>query len=135
MSVQIAEFDPARLEQYVSHGGRYVSWEALAFDEPGCVAAFSVKRRADDLTAPWSLWNDEVWYVVEGEMELTWSSPPMFNDEQRALLRPGMLVLLPVGTQFRVGVLGEQVRFVWVTMPRPRHFGAAAFFSDAHAGA
>lgn len=128
--IQIAHFDPERLERYDSFGGRYTSWEQLVIDTPFCVAAFSEKRRADDLSQPWHLWNDEVWHIVEGELELEWRDPPMFNIINRAQSGPGAVLLLTVGTAFRVHVLTERVRFLWVTMPRPRHFGSAAFFGE-----
>jgi mannose-6-phosphate isomerase-like protein (cupin superfamily) len=126
--IQIAQFDPQRLQQYHSFEGRYTSWEDVTFDTPHCVAAFSEKRRADDLSQPWHLWNDEVWYIIEGEMQVEWRDPPMFNETNQATVGPGNLLLLTVGTAFKVNVLTEHVRFVWVTMPRPRHFGSDAFW-------
>lgn len=126
--IQIAQFDPASLQQYHSYEGRYTSWEDIKFDTPHCVAAFSEKRRADDLSQPWHLWNDEVWYVIEGEMQVEWRDPPMFNETHVASVGPGHLLLLTVGTAFKVNVQTERVRFVWVTMPRPRHFGSDDFF-------
>jgi mannose-6-phosphate isomerase-like protein (cupin superfamily) len=126
--IQLARFDPQNLQQYHSYGGRYTSWEDIKFDTPYCVAAFSEKRRDDDLSQPWHLWNDEVWHIVEGEIELEWRDPPMFNATNRAAAGPGDVLLLTVGTAFRVHVIGERVRFLWVTMPRPRHFGGDDFF-------
>ncbi len=131
--VEIARFDPANLQQYHSYAGHYTSWEDVKFDHPFCVAAFSEKRRDDDLSQPWHLWNDEVWYVIEGEMQLEWLDPPMFNASHTASAKPGDMLLLTVGTAFKVNVLTERVRFVWVTMPRPRHFGNDAFFGGEKA--
>lgn len=126
--IQITEFDPTNLQQFSSHQGHYTSWEDMKIDAPGCVASFSVKRRADDISAPWHLWNDEVWYMIEGEMEIEWSSPPLFNDSQRATVRPGHLLFLPLGTMFNVAILSEEVRLLWVTMPRPRYFSNEDFW-------
>jgi ethanolamine utilization protein EutQ (cupin superfamily) len=128
--IQIGRFEATQLERYDSYSGHYVSWEQLIIDTPHCVAAFSEKRRSDDLSQPWHLWNDELWHLVEGELELAWREPPMFNEEQRVRLGPGDVALLGVGTAFRVHVISECVRFLWVTMPRPRHFGGAAFFGE-----
>ena len=129
--IQIAQFDPKNLQKYDSYDGHYTSWEDVKFDDPACVAAFSVKRRSDDLSAPWHLWNDEVWYVIEGEMELEWSDPPMFNHHERAAVKAGHALFLKMGTAFKVTVLTEQVRFFWVTMPRPRYFSSEDFFAPA----
>ena len=129
--IQIAEFDPSNLKQYVSYDGHYTSWEDLKFDTPACAAAFSEKRRGDDLSAAWHLWNDEVWYVIDGEMELEWSSPPMFNDHNRAAVGPGHVLLLQMGTSFKVRVLTETVRFLWVAMPRPRYFSGEDFWGSS----
>lgn len=127
--IQIAQFDAADLQKYDSYNGHYTSWEAVKIDTPFCVAAFSEKRRDDDLSQAWHLWNDEVWYVIAGEMDLEWRDPPMFNEMHRAHVVPGQVLLLTVGTAFNVQVTTEAVRFLWVTMPRPRHFGSDAFFS------
>ncbi len=128
--IQISRFDPTALQKFESHGGHYTSWEDLKFDEPSCVAGFSVKRKEDDISAPWHLWNDEVWYVIEGEMDLKWRSPPMFNEEHTARVIAGDVLLLRLGTQFWVNVLSAQpLRLLWVSMPRPSHFGNEAFFA------
>ncbi|MCS6846121.1 MAG: hypothetical protein RMN52_00225 [Anaerolineae bacterium] len=129
--IQIARFEPQALQKYHAYGGHYTSWEDVKFDEPCCVAAFSEKRREDDLSQAWHLWNDEVWYVIEGEMQLEWRDPPMFNETHIAAVKPGDLILLTMGTAFKVTVLTERVRFLWVTMPRPRHFGNDAFFAGS----
>jgi mannose-6-phosphate isomerase-like protein (cupin superfamily) len=127
--ITIARFDAEQLQRYDSFGGHYTSWEQLIFDTPHCVAAFSEKRRDDDLSQAWHLWNDELWYIVDGTCALEWRDPPMFNTTQRVSLDVGDTVLLEVGTAFRVEVISERLRFLWVTMPRPRHFGGDAFFS------
>ena len=127
--IQIAQFDAADLQKYDSYGGHYTSWEAVKIDTPFCVAAFSEKRREDDLSQAWHLWNDEVWYVIAGEMDLEWRDPPMFNETHSAHIVPGQVLLLTMGTAFNVKVTTEAVRFLWVTMPRPRHFGSDAFFA------
>mgnify|MGYP000203410457 CR=1 FL=1 len=127
--VQISRFDPNALQKFESHGGHYTSWEDLKFDDPACVAGFSVKRKEDDISAPWHLWNDEVWYVVEGEMDLTWRSPPMFMEEHRAHVTVGDVLLLKTGTQFWIKVLSDvPARLLWVSMPRPRYFGNEDFW-------
>ncbi|MDQ3249882.1 MAG: hypothetical protein M3Q45_11830, partial [Chloroflexota bacterium] len=120
--IQITQFDPNNLQKFESHQGHYVSWEDMKIDDPACVASFSVKRRADDISAPWQLWNDEVWYIIEGEMTIEWRDPPMFNDTQTATVQPGQLLFLKLGTLFKVTIISEEVRLLWVTMPRPRYF-------------
>lgn len=127
--LQVARFDPKNLKKYHSYDGRYTSWEDLKFDDPTCVAAFSEKRREDDLSVPWHLWNDEVWYIVQGELKMEWSSPPMFNDHRETIVRPGDLILAKMGMSLQLHVLSQEpVRFLWVSMPRPRYFGNEAFW-------
>jgi ethanolamine utilization protein EutQ (cupin superfamily) len=126
--IQITQFDPANLQRFSSYQGHYVSWEDMKIDDPACVASFSVKRRTDDISAPWHLWNDEVWYIIEGEMELEWSNPPMFNDTQRAVVQPGQLLFLKLGTMFKMTIRSEEVRLLWVAMPRPRYFSSDDFW-------
>ena len=129
--IKISQFDPANLQKFESYGGHYVSWEDIKFDDPSCVASFSEKRREDDISAPWHLWNDEVWYMIQGEMALEWSTPPMFNDHHQAIIRPGHLLLLKMGTSFKVKILSEEpVRLLWVAMPRPRYFSSDDFWNE-----
>lgn len=127
--LQVARFDPENLKKYEAYDGHYTTWEDLKFDDPTCIAAFAEKRPGDDLSAPWHLWNDEVWYIIQGELELEWSSPPMFNDHNRRVVRPGDLLLAPLGLSIKARVLSaEPVRFLWVSMPRPRYFGSDSFW-------
>lgn len=134
--LQVARFDSANLQRYQAYGGQYTTWEDLKFDDPTCVAAFTEKRKGDDLSAPWHFWNDEVWYILQGELKLEWTSPPMFNEEQSAIVRPGDLIKVPMGVSVKATVLSDEpVRLLWVAMPRPRYFGASAFSSGAAEGA
>lgn len=127
--IEISRFDSENLKLYRAYEGRYTTWEDVKFDDPTCVVAFGEFRPGDDLSMPWLFWNDEIWYMVEGELELEWSSAPMFNDHHQAVIRPGDVIKVPLGTRVRIGVLGHKPgRFLWVTMPRPRHFGAEAFW-------
>jgi len=126
--IQITQFDPANLQKFASYQGHYTSWEDMKIDDPACVASFSVKRRSDDISAPWHLWNDELWYIIEGEMAIEWSNPPMFNDQHQSTVRAGNLLFLKLGTMFKVTILSEEVRLLWVTMPRPRYFSSDDFW-------
>jgi mannose-6-phosphate isomerase-like protein (cupin superfamily) len=130
--LQVTRFDPENLKKYEAYDGHYTSWEDLKFDEPSCIAAFSEARPGDDLSHPWHLWNDEVIYIIDGEMELEWSSPPMFNDHQKVVVRHGDLILAKMGLSMKQRVLGDKpVRYFWVSMPRPRYFGSETFWGKA----
>jgi mannose-6-phosphate isomerase-like protein (cupin superfamily) len=126
--VIVGRFDPSDLRKYDSYDGRYISWEAVQVDTPQCIASFAEKRRSDGTSTPWHLWNDEIWFILEGEMELAWQTPPMFNGTKRADLRPGDLVYLPTGVSVLPQIVSESVRLLWVAMPRPQHFGADDFW-------
>lgn len=133
--LQVARLDPDNLKQYNAWGGRYNTWEDLKFDDPNCIAAFAEKRKGVDLSAPWLFWNDEVWYIIQGELELDVCSPPMFNDHQIVVVRPGDLVWVKMGHSITSRVLSDEpVRFCWVSMPRPRYFGNEEFWEDKPSG-
>ena len=85
----MSRFDSENLKKYEAYGGHYTTWEDVKFDAPTCVAAFGEFRPGDDLSMPWLFWNDKIWYVVKGELELEWSSPPRFNDLHQRIIRPG----------------------------------------------
>jgi mannose-6-phosphate isomerase-like protein (cupin superfamily) len=126
--LQIARFEPAKLQKFSSYNGHYTGYEDVKFDDPACMASFSEKRRGDDLSVPWHFWNDEVWYIIQGEAELTWSEPPLFNGEKTSRVTAGDLVWVQTGMSVAFTVLSEQpLRFLWVVMPRPRHFGTSEF--------
>jgi mannose-6-phosphate isomerase-like protein (cupin superfamily) len=127
--LQVTRFDKDNLKKFEAYDGHYTTWEDLKFDDPACVAAFSEARPGDDLSAPWHLWNDEVFYIIDGEMELDCSNPPMFNDHQVVVVRPGDLIFAKAGTSIRQKVVGDKpCRYFWVAMPRPRHFGNQEFW-------
>src|SRR5687768_3443300 len=100
--LQVARFDPQNLKKYEAYDGHYTTWVDLKFDDPSCVAAFEEVRPGDDLSASWHFWNDEVMYIIEGEMELEWSSPPMFNDHNKVIVRPGDLIHARTGLSLRL---------------------------------
>jgi hypothetical protein len=52
----------------------------------------------------------------------------MFNDAQQAVVKAGHLLFLKLGTMFSVQILSEEVRLLWVAMPRPRYFSSDDFW-------
>jgi mannose-6-phosphate isomerase-like protein (cupin superfamily) len=101
----------------------------MALDDPACAAGLAELRPNDQTSAPWHYWNQELFYVLQGEMELEWSTPPMFNDHHKTVVCAGDLILVRLGMNVKPRVLGsDPVRFVWVTMPRPRYFGNESFW-------
>src|SRR5688572_18796389 len=127
--LEVARFDPENLKKYSAYDGHYTTWEDMKFDDENVVAAFVEKRPGDDLSAPWLFWNDEIWYMVEGELEVEWWSAPMYNGSEKRVLRPGDVIKVPLGVRIKSRVVGEKpVRILWVTMPRPRHFGSQTWW-------
>ena len=121
--LEVARFDPDNLKKYEAYDGNFTTWVDLKVDTPSCIAAFEEVRPGDNLSAPLHFWNDELLYVIEGGMQLEWSSPPMFNDHNKVIVRSGDLFLAKAGLSLKLQALENQTaRFLWVAMPRPRHF-------------
>ena len=69
---------------------------------------------------PWSLFHDEVQYVVSGSAEIEYWLPPLMQETGKVVAEPGCIYLLPRGCRVIWRVLGDEpFRHLCVCFPNP----------------
>lgn len=129
--LQIFSFDANQLKEFTAFQGNYCGREAVAFEPAHCTAGFAEWSQAQQPKSPWHFWNDELLYIIEGELEFECQFPRLFNGARKVAVRSGDLVLVKTGMALLPKVLcKEPVRVLWIAMPSPRFFGIESFWKQ-----
>jgi hypothetical protein len=68
----------------------------------------------------WSMFYDEVHYVVSGRAHITYHLPPLMQETGTAIAEPGSIYLLPRGSRILWRVLGDApFRHLCICVPNP----------------
>ena len=87
-------------------------------DEPSCQVNFEDWLPGPDIT--WSMFHDEVQYVIRGRAEIEIWHPPLMQDHVKVVAEPGCIYLLPRGARVLWRVLGDEpFRHLCICYPNP----------------
>lgn len=87
-------------------------------DEPAVQVNFEDFLPGPDIV--WSMFHDEVQYVVSGRAEITFHLPPLMQEHGKVVAGPGSIYLLPRGARIVWRVLGDEpFRHLCICIPNP----------------
>jgi mannose-6-phosphate isomerase-like protein (cupin superfamily) len=103
--------------------GSIVTFGDVGLNERGCIAAFEELRPEEPMQESWTFWFDEFHYVLQGEVEITFTSPPFHDREEKNIVAAGDAYFTPIGTCAKWKIIGtEPFRHLNVVMPRPETY-------------
>ncbi|MCR8550529.1 cupin domain-containing protein [Salipiger sp. P9] len=119
--VAVHRFDADRLKRIHVRPGpnEIVTWNDIAIAQKECYAGFQEVRKGDPVGS-WTMWFDEVQYVLGGKATMVYRMPPLYAEEYRRELGEGDLFMLPLGCEFRWEVTEETpFRTIILALPFP----------------
>ena len=100
--------------------GNLVNFADIALNELGCIAGFEEFRPDIPQKKSWTFWHDEFHYVIKGKAEITYTSPPLHDKEEKVIVEAGDAYFTPIGTCATWKLIGsEEFLHLNVVMPRP----------------
>jgi mannose-6-phosphate isomerase-like protein (cupin superfamily) len=112
-----------KLKKIEFREGKVTVFTDVGLNEPGCIAAFEELRPDVPMKESWPFWFDEFHYVIKGKAEITFTSPPFHEKEEKIVLEAGDAYYTPIGTIATWKILSaEPFLHLNVVMPRPESF-------------
>jgi hypothetical protein len=116
-------YDGSKLKRLDFKQGSIVTFGDVGINEPGCIAAFEEMRPEIPMKDWWPFWFDEFHYVIKGKAEITYTSPPFHEKEEKIIVEAGDAYLTPIGICATWKIIGsEPFLHLNVVMPRPSSF-------------
>jgi len=105
----------------------------VGIDEPATQVNFEDFLPGPEI--PWTLFHDEIQYVVSGRAEIEYWLPPLMAQTGKVEAGPGSIYLLPRGCRVIWRVLGDEpFRHLCICVPNPGYPIAVARSAAAAAG-
>lgn len=112
-------YEKDKLKRMEFKDGKIVTHASIGLNELSCGAGFEEIR--GDVNESWTFPHDEFHYVIRGKAEITYTSPPLHNKEEKIIVEAGDAYLTPVGTCAKRWKMISTEIFLHlnVVMPRP----------------
>jgi len=116
-------YEKDKLKRLDFKQGNVVVFSDVGLNESGCIAAFEELRPDIPMKEGWPFWFDEFHYVIKGKAEITFTSPPFHEKEEKIVVEAGDAYFTPIGTIATWKIIGlEPFLHLNVVMPRPESF-------------
>jgi len=113
-------YEKDKLKRMEFKQGNMIVFADIGLNEPGCLAGFEEIRPDIPMKESWTFWFDEFHYVIRGKAEITYTSPPLHEKEERIIVVAGDAYFTPIGTCATWRVIGSEIFLhLNVVMPRP----------------
>ena len=114
-------YEKDRLKRIELKKENIVSFLDIGINETGCIAVFEEFRSDVPWKKSFTLWADEFHYVIEGKAEITYTSPPLHEKEEKIIVEAGDAYFTPIGICEKYRIIGsETFLHLNVVMPRPK---------------
>jgi hypothetical protein len=111
-------YEKDKMKKLEYYQGKIVTYADIGVNEPGCVALFEESR--EKVIQDWAFFVDEFHYVLQGTADITYTSHPLHDKEEKLTVKPGDAYFCSKGTRATWKIISsEPFLYLNVIMPRP----------------
>ena len=113
-------YEKDKLKRTELKQGNVVTFSDISLNEPGCMAGFEEMRPEIPMKESWTFTTDQFFYVMKGKAEITYSSSPSYEKEEKIIVEAGDAYFVPIGKCATWKIIGSEAFLqLFVLMPRP----------------